>query len=248
VKNRARDPLTRGTAAGTVGEVSPPRVLLIEDEAPLAAALRTGLEAEGFAVEIAGDGTTGLELALEGRFDVLVLDLMLPQLNGFHVCARLREQGISTPVLVLTAKQGEYDESEALDTGADDYLRKPFSFVVLASRLRALLRRGAHGAAELIEVGDLVLDTRQRRCRRGAVDVDLTPREFALVEYLARRAGQTVRKRELLDEVWDFAFEDESNIVEVYVGYLRRKLDTPFGRDSIKTVRGVGYRLEATDA
>ncbi len=224
-----------------------PRVLVVEDEASLADALRNGLEAEGFSIELARDGVTGLERGLAGDFDVIVLDLMLPGLNGFRVCARLRESQTDTPVLVLTAKQGEWDESEALDIGADDYLRKPFSFVVLVARLRALLRRGAQSAAAPIEVGDLTLDLSQRRCWRAGEEIDLTPREFALLEHLARHAGQTVSKRELLDAVWDFAFEDDSNIVEVYIGYLRRKIDAPFGRDTIRTARGVGYRLEPDD-
>jgi DNA-binding response OmpR family regulator len=224
-----------------------PSVLVIEDEESLVAALTTGLEAEGFAVESATDGVAGLELAQSGRFDVIVLDLMLPGLNGIRVCKQLRESDPATPVLVLTAKQGEWDESETLDIGADDYLRKPFSFAVLVSRLRALHRRVALGDKIVIEVADLTIDLGQRRCWRAGTEIELTPREFALLEYLARRAGQTVRKRELLDEVWDFAFDDDSNIVEVYIGYLRRKIDAPFDRDSVRTVRGVGYRLDSHD-
>lgn len=223
-----------------------PRVLVVEDEEPLVASLRSGLESEGFTVEAATDGTTGLALAQSGRFDVIVLDVMLPGMNGLRVCRRLRESDAITPVLVLTAKQGEWDESETLDIGADDYLRKPFSFDVLVARLRALVRRAAR-VDEIVEVGDLKVDVGQRRCWRAGTEIELTPREFALLEYLARRATQTVRKRELLDEVWDFAFEDDSNIVEVYVGYLRRKIDVPFGRETVRTVRGVGYRLEPDD-
>jgi two-component system OmpR family response regulator len=224
-----------------------PRVLVVEDEESLVASLRSGLESEGFTVEAATDGTTGLALAQSGRFDVIVLDLMLPGVNGLRVCKHLRESDTTTPVLVLTAKQGEWDESETLDIGADDYLRKPFSFDVLVARLRALVRRAARAEEIVVEVGDLKVDVGQRRCWRAGTEIELTPREFALLEYLARRAAQTVRKRELLDEVWDFAFEDDSNIVEVYVGYLRRKIDVPFGRETLRTVRGVGYRLEPGD-
>ena len=224
-----------------------PRVLVVEDEESLVASLRSGLESEGFTVEAATDGMTGLALAQSGRFDVIVLDLMLPGMNGIRVCEHLRASDATTPVLVLTAKQGEWDESETLDIGADDYLRKPFSFAVLVSRLRALVRRAERVDEIVIEAGDLKVDVGQQRCWRAGTEIALTPREFALLEHLARRAAQTVRKRELLDEVWDFAFEDDSNIVEVYVGYLRRKIDAPFGRDTLRTVRGVGYRLEPGD-
>ena len=225
-----------------------PRVLLVDDEEPLAGALKTGLEAEGFSVEIASDGVSGLALATSQEFDVVVLDLMLPGMNGIRVCTRLRETDATIPILVLTAKQGEWDESETLDVGADDYLRKPFSFAVLVSRIRALLRRAAPAGGDVVEVADLTLDSAQRRCWRRGQEIELTPREFALLDRLARSAGRTVTKRQLLDEVWDFAFDDSSNIVEVYVGYLRRKVDAPFGRDTIRTVRGVGYRLDILDA
>jgi two-component system OmpR family response regulator len=224
-----------------------PRVLVVEDEEPLADALRTGLAAEGFSVEVASDGVSGLAFATSGEFDVVVLDLMLPGMNGVRVCKRIRESETTIPILVLTAKQGEWDESETLDIGADDFLRKPFSFAVLVSRIRALLRRAAQSGYEVIEVGDLVLKVSQRRCWRNGQEIELTPREFALLERLARSAGQTVPKRQLLDEVWDFALDDSSNIVEVYVGYLRRKVDVPFERDTIRTVRGVGYRLDVHD-
>src|SRR4051812_31477188 len=169
---------------------------------------------------------------------------MLPAVNGFKVVSELRDRGDWTPVLVLTAKQGEFDQTEALDSGADDFLSKPFSFPVLVARLRALARRRRNTAPRL-EAGDLVLDVRQHRCWRGETEVDLTAREFALLETLLRRAGEPVPKQELLDEVWDFAFEGDANIVEVYVGYLRRKIDRPFGRNALETVRGVGYRLRA---
>jgi DNA-binding response OmpR family regulator len=219
------------------------RILLVEDEVPFGTALREGLVSAGFDVDWATDGLAALELADRDGFDVIVLDLLLPRLNGFKVCERLRESEDWTPILVLTAKQGEWDEAEALDTGADDYLTKPFSFPVLLARLRALLRRRDQEHPPVLSAGDLVLDTRQHRCWRGDTEVGLTAREFALLETLMQRAGDAVRRRELLDDVWDFAFDDESNIVDVYVGYLRRKVDQPFGRHAVETVRGVGYRL-----
>jgi DNA-binding response OmpR family regulator len=175
----------------------------------------------------------------------MVLDLLLPGMNGFEVCRVLRSEGIWTPILVLTAKQGEYDEAEALDTGADDYLTKPFSFLVLVSRLRALQRRGSTPRPPTLEVGNLVVDPATRQCRRDGVNVSLTAREFDLLEALARRPGVVLSKAELLDVVWGHDFEGEPNVVEVYVGYLRRKIDAPFGRRSLQTVRGVGYRVVA---
>jgi DNA-binding response OmpR family regulator len=220
------------------------RVLLVEDEENLAAAVAEGLTTQGFAVEHTTDGAHGLQLARVGRYDVIVLDLLLPNVNGFRFCDLLRRDGDWTPILVLTAKQGEYDETEALETGADDFLSKPFSFPVLVARLRALLRRHRREHPPRLVAGDLVLDVENRQCWRGTTEVELTVREFALLESLMRRPGAVVRKRELLDEVWDWAFDDESNIVEVYVGYLRRKVDAPFGRTAVRTVRGVGYRLD----
>jgi DNA-binding response OmpR family regulator len=175
---------------------------------------------------------------------VIVLDLLLPHVNGFRFCDLLRRDGDWTPILVLTAKQGEYDETEALETGADDFLSKPFSFPVLVARLRSLLRRHRREHPPRLVAGDLVLDVEQRQCRRGGTEIDLTAREFALLECLMRHAGTVVRKRELLDDVWDWAFDDESNIVEVYIGYLRRKVDAPFGRTAVRTVRGLGYRID----
>jgi DNA-binding response OmpR family regulator len=220
------------------------RILVVEDEQPLAAALAEGLTAEGFAVRVAHDGAEGLRLAREQPFDLVLLDLLLPRVNGFVFCDRLRQDGDWTPVLVLTAKQGEYDEAEALETGADDFLSKPFSYLVLLARIRSLLRRRRLERPPTLVAGDLVLDTAAHRCRRGGTEIPLTAREFALLEFLMRNAGTVLRKRAILDAVWDWALDDQSNIVEVYVGYLRRKIDGPFGRAAIDTVRGVGYRFD----
>ena len=221
------------------------RILLVEDELPFAGAVRRGLEAEGFVVELASDGSEGLRLASGRPYDAVVLDIMLPGMNGYRVCAAMREAGNWTPVLMLTAKDGELDEAEALDTGADDFLSKPFSFVVLVARLRALARRGRQARPTVLEAGDLKLDPAGHRAWRGSAEIDLTAREFALLELLMRRRGEVLTRREILDEVWDFGFDSDSNIVEVYVGYLRRKVDLPFGRRAIQTVRGVGYRMAA---
>jgi DNA-binding response OmpR family regulator len=224
---------------------SPMRVLVVEDEKRLAAGLRTGLEAEGFAVDVALNGTKGLWMARENAYDAIVLDIMLPGTNGYRVCASLRAGGVWTPILMLTAKEGEWDEVEALDTGADDYLTKPFSYGVLVARLRALLRRGSGERPTVLEAGDLRLDPAARRAWRADVEVDLTAREMSLLEYLLRRKGEVVSKREILDHVWDEDFEGDPNIVEVYVRHLRNKLDRPFQREAIETVRGSGYRLAA---
>ncbi len=220
-------------------------MLVVEDERRLAAGLRNGLEAEGFAVDVALDGTEGLWMARENPYDVMVLDIMLPGVNGYKICATLREEGVWTPILMLTAKDGEWDEVEALDTGADDYLSKPFSHAVLVARLRALLRRGARERPTVLEAGDLRLDPAAKRAWRSDVEVELTARELALVEFLLRRRGEVVSKREILDHVWDYDFEGDPNIVEVYVRRLRNKLDRPFDRNSIETIRGAGYRLQA---
>ncbi|MDQ6726049.1 MAG: response regulator transcription factor, partial [Actinomycetota bacterium] len=203
-----------------------------------------GLGDEGFAVDVAFDGTEGLWMAQEGAYDAIVLDIMLPGVNGYKVCAQLREAGNWTPILMLTAKDGEFDHAEALDTGADDFLTKPFSYVVLVAHLRALLRRGTAERPSVLSAGDLRLDPAQHRCWRGEVEISLTPRQFSLLEFLMRRAGEVVSKTEILDHVWDFAFEGDSNIVEVYIGYLRKKLDAPFDRHAIETLRLVGYRLD----
>ncbi|MCW3042974.1 MAG: transcriptional regulator [Actinobacteria bacterium] len=219
------------------------RVLVVEDEKRLAATLKRGLSSEGFAVDVALDGPQGLWMAREHPYDAVVLDIMLPGINGYKICGTLREEGNWMPILMLTAKDGEYDEAEALDTGADDFLSKPFSFVVLVARLRALVRRGVRPRPSVLVAGDLRLDPAARSCTRDGVDIALTPREFSLLEYLLRRAGEVVRKTEILEHVWDYDFDGDPNIVEVYAGYLRRKIDVPFGRHALETVRGAGYCL-----
>jgi two-component system, OmpR family, response regulator len=219
------------------------RILVVEDEVRLAEGLRRGLEAEGFAVDIAGTGSDGLWLARENEYSVILLDIMLPGMSGYRVCAELRKDENWTPILMLTAKDGDWDQVEALDTGADDFLTKPFSFVVLVARIRALMRRGATERPAILEAGDIRLDPAARTVRRGETPVDLTSREFAVLEYLMRRRGDVVSKREVLDNVWDVDFEGDPNIVEVYVRHLRNKLDRPFEREAIETLRGSGYRL-----
>ncbi|MEI5585448.1 MULTISPECIES: response regulator transcription factor [unclassified Agromyces] len=219
------------------------RLLVVEDEARLAEGLRRGLEAEGFAVDVAANGTDGLWLARENRYAAILLDIMLPGLNGYLVCRALREADDWTPVLMLTAKDGEWDQVEALDTGADDYLTKPFSFAVLVARVRALIRRGASARPAVLAAGDLRLDPATREVRRADAAVELTAREFAVLEFLMRRAGEVVSKREILEGVWDFDFDGDPNIVEVYIRHLRNKVDRPFDREGIQTLRGAGYRL-----
>jgi DNA-binding response OmpR family regulator len=220
------------------------RVLVIEDEVHLGEVVRRGLTAEGFDVELTHDGLDGLWRARERHYAAIVLDLLLPGMNGFEVCRTLREEGVGTPILMLTAKRGEYDEAEALDTGADDFLSKPFSFVVLVARLRALARRGASRPPSLT-AGDLVVDPAARTCHRDGTPVTLTPRELALLTALLRRDGDVAPKHDLLHEVWGDDFDGDANVVEVYVGYLRRKIDAPFGRRTLQTVRGAGYRVVA---
>jgi DNA-binding response OmpR family regulator len=215
----------------------------VEDEVRLAEALQVGLQAEGFTADVAHDGEQGLHLATERAYDAVVLDVMLPRLNGYRVCQRLRAAGNWVPVLMLSAKDGEYDQAEGLDVGADDYMVKPFSYVVLVARLRALIRRGAPARPAVLLAGDLHLDPAKHEVRRGAQPVGLTPREFALLEYLMRRRDEVVGKQEILEHVWDAHYDGDPNVVEVYVGYLRRKIDTPFGRHSLQTIRGAGYRL-----
>jgi DNA-binding response OmpR family regulator len=221
------------------------RVLVVEDERRLAAAVQRGLQAEGFAVDLAHNGEDGLHQAREGDYDALVLDLMLPKLSGYRICQQLRAEDNWVPILILSAKDGEYDQADGLDLGADDYLTKPFSYVVLAARLRALLRRGAAPRPAQLRAGDLSLDPGTRRVCRGETVIELTPREFALLEYLMRRAGQVVSKTCLLEHVWDAYDSVDPNAVEVFVSYLRRKIDTPFARHALQTVRGAGYRLAA---
>ncbi|RVX46145.1 DNA-binding response OmpR family regulator [Nonomuraea polychroma] len=217
----------------------------MEDEERLADLIKGGLAGEGFAVDVAHDGRDGLWMATENTYDVIVLDVMVPRMNGYTICSRLREAGDWTPIMMLTAKDGIYDEAEALDNGADDYLAKPFSYVVLLARLRALVRRGGHERPVSITVGDLVIDPAGLRCRRGEVEIGLTPKEFAVLHALARRPGEVVSKSELLAQAWDFSYDGDPNIVEVYISALRRKIDVPFGRTTLMTVRGAGYRLEA---
>jgi DNA-binding response OmpR family regulator len=219
------------------------RVLVVEDEKRVATAVKRGLEAEGFAVDAVFDGDEGLWMAREHQYDVIVLDVMLPGTNGYKVCSTLREEGNWTPILMLTAKSGEYDEAEALDTGADDFLTKPFSYVVLVARLRSLLRRGVRERPVELNVAGLRLDPAGRRLWRDDQEIRLTAREFAVLEYLVRRADQVVTKTEILGAVWDFEFEGDPNNVEVYVRRLRRKIDEPFGVATIETIRGAGYRL-----
>jgi two-component system OmpR family response regulator len=224
------------------------RVLFIEDEQRLREALCRGLQEEGHEAVGAGTGTEGLQLAVKESFDVIVCDILLPGVNGFQIVRKLREQAIWTPVLMLTAKDGEWDEAEALDVGADGYLTKPFSYVVLKAHLRALARRGAKGAissTEVLRAGDLILDLRARRCARGGTEVELSRREFDLLAELLANPGKAIAKEELMHRVW--GADLDPNIVEVYIGYLRKKVDVPFGRRSIETVRGFGYRLVVDD-
>ncbi|MFB9629923.1 response regulator transcription factor [Nonomuraea helvata] len=218
------------------------RVLVVEDERRMAAALQRGLQAEGFAVDLAHDGEEGLHAARQGDYDIVVLDIMLPRLSGYNVCKQLRAEENWVPILMLSAKDGEYDMADGLDLGADDYLTKPFSYVVLVARLRALLRRDSGRRPSVLVAGDLSLDPARRRVERGESVIELTPREFSLLEYLIRRRDEVVSKAEILEHVWD-TFDTDPNVVEVYVGYLRRKIDAPFGRNALQTVRGAGYRL-----
>ncbi|OBH09321.1 response regulator transcription factor [Mycobacterium sp. E3247] len=219
------------------------RVLLVEDEARLSATLARGLEAEGFVVVNVGTGVDGLREAVENSFDVVVLDIMLPGQSGYEVLRRMRARNVWTPVLMLTAKDGEYDETDAFDLGADDYLTKPFSFRVLVARLRALVRRGAPERPAALTAGSLVLDPARHTVHRDSTPIALTPREFGVLEFLMHNKDMVVTKAEILRNVWDAHYHGPDNVVEVYVGYLRRKIDIPFGTNTIETVRGVGYRL-----
>ena len=220
------------------------RLLVVEDDKHLASALKRGLEGEGYAVDVALDGTEGEWLAQENEYDAMVLDVMLPGLSGDELCTRRREAGDWTPILMLTARSGPRQESRALDSGADDFLAKPFSFMVLVARLRALTRRGRQERPTVLAAGDLRLDPASHRVWRGETPVELTPRQFSMLEFLLRRAGEVVSKATILSHVWDFSFDGDPNIVEVYVRQLRQRIDHPFGRASLQTVRLVGYRLD----
>ena len=219
------------------------RVLVVDDEVRLADGVRRALEAEGFAVDVAHNGVDGLWRARETRYDVIILDLMMPGMSGWKVCEALRADENWTPVLMLTAKDGEWDQVEALESGADDYVTKPFSFAILVARLRALIRRGAVERPTVLEAGDLRLDPAARRVWRGDVEIALTSREFAVLQHLLRHRGQVLSKRDVIEGVWDDDFEGDPNIVEVYIGHLRQKVDRPFDRRAIETIRGAGYRL-----
>ncbi len=216
---------------------------MVEDEVRLAETMKTGLVHEGFAVDLAFDGDEGLWLAREYEYDAIVLDLMLPKRSGFEVCSELRDAGVWTPILMLTARTGDQEHAEALDTGADDFLTKPFTFVVLLAHLRALMRRGRQQPV-VLAAGDLRLDPAQHRCWRGDTEIELTPRQFSLLEFMMSRSGEVLSKTEIVEHVWDFAYNGDLNIVEVYVGYLRKKVDIPFDRRAIQTIRLVGYRLD----
>jgi len=220
------------------------RILVVEDDSRVAHAVKRGLEAEGFAVDVAADGPEGEWFAAESPYDALVLDVMLPGIDGYELCRRLRAAGNWAPILMLTAKSGPDDEAHALDTGADDFLAKPFSFMVLVARIRALLRRRGDQRPTRLSAGDLSLDPATHQVQRGDQPVELTPRQFALLEFFLRRVGEVLPKRVIMEHVWDFAFEGDPNIVEVYVRQLRLRIDVPFGRQSLQTLRGCGYRLD----
>ncbi|MFD5226225.1 response regulator transcription factor [Microbacterium sp. NPDC058342] len=222
------------------------RILLVDDEVRLADGIRRGLEAEGMLVDLAHDGLSGLRMATDADYDAIVLDVMMPGMSGYRVCQALRADENWTPVLFLTAKDGEWDEVEGLDTGGDDWLTKPFSYPVLVARLRALVRRGGRERPVVLEAGDLRLDPAARRAFRGDTELTLTARELSVLDFLLRRRDEVVTKREVIANVWGDDFDGDANIVEVYVGHLRAKIDRPFGREAIETVRGAGYRLSGT--
>lgn len=222
-------------------------MLIVEDEPRLSSTLAIGLRAEGFVVVEAANGVDGLWQATENDFDVVVLDIMLPGLNGYEVLRRMRAKSVWTPVLMLTAKDGEYDQTDAFDLGADDYLTKPFSFIVLVARLKALVRRAAPHQPPVLTAGTLSVDPGRRTVQRGDKALSLTPREFGLLEYLMRNKNVAVTKADILHNVWDTHYDGPDNVVEVYIGYVRRKIDIPFGTSTIETIRGVGYRLTADD-
>jgi two-component system OmpR family response regulator len=219
------------------------RLLVVEDEMRMAALLQRGLVEEGYTVDVTTTGTAGLAAALEVPYDAVVLDVMVPGIDGFEVCRRLRQGSCWSPVLLLTARDAVGDRVRGLDAGADDYLVKPFAFAELAARLRALLRRGSPERPSMITLGDLTLDPAARTVQRAGQHVDLTAKEFALLELLMRNPGLVLSRTRILEHVWDIAYDANSNVVDQYVAYLRRKIDKPFGRDDLQTVRGVGYRL-----
>jgi two-component system, OmpR family, response regulator len=221
------------------------RVLVVEDETKMADLIKRGLEHEGYAVDLAGDGGEALWAAREFDFDAIVLDAMIPEPDGFEVCRTLRSEGRWTPVLLLTARDGVDDRVQGLDAGADDYLTKPFAFSELFARLRALTRRDLGARPTVLAVGDLVLDPATRQVRRGRTEISLSAKQFAILEQFMRRPGEVLSRADLLEHVWDFAYEGTSNLVDVYVRTLRERIDRPFGVDSIETVRGAGYRLRA---
>jgi two-component system OmpR family response regulator len=224
------------------------RLLIVEDEVRMAALLRRGFVEEGYAVDIANNGTDAVWLATEATFDTVILDVMLPGIDGFEVCSALREKGCESPVLMLTARDAVEDRVRGLDAGADDYLTKPFSFAELSARVRALLRRGGRARPTVLEVGDLRLDPARHRASRGDVELALSPKEMALLELFMRHPDEVITRTQILDHVWDFAYDGLSNVVDQYVSYLRRKIDKPFGRGDLQTVRGVGYRLRSSAA
>ena len=221
------------------------RLLIIEDERGIADALAKGFAADGFAVDVANDGVAGLDLARSNPYAVIILDIMLPGLNGYRVCKTLRDEGNRVPILMLTAKDGDFDEMEGLDTGADDYVTKPFRYHVLLSRVRALIRRASSALEGTggLTVGDLTLDANTRRVQRDGREVELSPKAFSVLEFLMHQQGLVMSKEQILDNCWDHGFEGDPNIVEVYISRIRSAIDTPFNRHSLETVRGVGYRL-----
>jgi two-component system OmpR family response regulator len=223
------------------------RVLVVEDEARMARLLKRGLEEEGHAVDVAADGPDGLWMATENGYAAIVLDLMLPGFDGVELCRRLRAEGIWVPVLMLTARDAVGDRVRGLDAGADDYLVKPFSLLELAARLRALARRDDRARPAVLAIGDLSLDPATKQAWRGATELQLSPKEFSLLEFFLRHAGSVLTRSQIIESVWDFAYDAGSNVVDQYVAYLRRKVDMPFGRHDIETVRGMGYRLRQAE-
>jgi two-component system OmpR family response regulator len=224
------------------------RILLVEDEPKMARIVRRGLEQEDYAVDSVGEGVEATFMATENPYDAIVLDVMIPGGDGFEVCARLRERKVWTPILMLTARDGVEDRVRGLDVGADDYLVKPFAFSELLARLRALLRRGITERPTQLTIGSLMLDPARHRVERDGTRIEVTPKEYALLEYCMRHPGEVLTRTRLLDHVWDYNYDGASNVVDVYVGYLRKKIDEPFGTRTLRTVRGVGYMLEVDEA